>query len=204
MWPSWMLSLLPCLIIFSSNTCWSAFAVDWLLRSDTSHHQRLLYCLHRVWALPQNARISLPDHICQRSPVNALLRLKASWSWRQHGCVKACEATLTLISFCSLCRYPTYITFPFTLDSPFLPHFNQVLREMMQSGTLNKIWDGYQPVLTMECEEKRVWIFGPKYFVFFIFLPLGFIWVWSVNVSSFYSIDWCFGGNCFSFDGTAF
>ena len=157
MWPSWMLSLLPCLIIFSSNTCWSAFAVDWLLRSDTSHHQRLLYCLHRVWALPQNARISLPDHICQRSPVNALLRLKASWSWRQHGCVKACEATLTLISFCSLCRYPTYITFPFTLDSPFLPHFNQVLREMMQSGTLNKIWDGYQPVLTMECEEKRVW-----------------------------------------------
>ena len=65
--------------------------------------------------------------------------------------------TLTLISFCFLlCRYPTYITFPFTLDSPFLPHFNQVLREMMQSGTLNKIWDGYQPVLTMECEEKRV------------------------------------------------
>ena len=120
LWPLWLLSLFPTLIIFSSNTCWSAFAVDWLLRSDTSHHQRLLYCLHWVWALPQNARISLPDHICQRSPVNALLRLKPRFLTSVWGNF---DFDLILLSLQISNLHHLSIHFGFAIFTTFQPSF---------------------------------------------------------------------------------
>ena len=107
-------------LIFSSNTFWSAFAVDWLLRSDTSHHQRLLYCLHWVWALPQNARISLPDHICQRSPVNALLRLKPRFLTSVWGNF---DFDLILLSLQISNLHHLSIHFGFAIFTTFQPSF---------------------------------------------------------------------------------
>ena len=69
---------------------------------------------------------------------------------------KICLDKHSIAFFFIIFRYPDYITFPFTKNSPFFAPFNRVLRKLMESGTLSRIWNKYQSEILHECEEPQV------------------------------------------------
>ena len=62
----------------------------------------------------------------------------------------------TICTYNQFSRTYSYITFPFTKDSPFREPLMKTFNKMKSKGILDKIWQDHQSQLIIEREERKV------------------------------------------------